>query len=148
MVWKGVNVDVRLITVLPLILLRPLGAKQYQVNSSLLVSFVLIPLSVHMVSPTNPAHGNQTTTIFFFRKKKKPCLCAAEEKFSFWFLLSESSNLTSFYFGVRVHAMCVCLAQRGPSHDTQVKASIEALEERVRTARCPGWSSRAHLTGA
>lgn len=41
-----------------------------------------IPLSVHMVRPTNPAYGYETTETIFFLEKK-PCLCATKRSFLF-----------------------------------------------------------------
>lgn len=99
-----------------------------------------------MVRPTNPAYGYETTETIFL--EKKPCLCAAKRSFLFLiFFVIRKLKFDLFLRRSCARDACVPCA-KGLSRDTRVKASIEALEEHVRTARCPGRGSRAHLTAA
>lgn len=109
--------------------------------------FFFIPLSVHMVRPTNPAYGYETTETIFFLEKKKPCLCAAKRSFLIFFVIRKLKFDLLLRRRSCARDACVPCA-KGLSRDTRVKASIEALEEHMRTARCPGRGSRAHLTAA
>lgn len=81
-----------------------------------------------------------------FRKKAMP-LCCKEELSLFDFFVIRKLKFDLFLRRSCARDACVPCA-KGLSRDTRVKASIEALEEHVRTARCPGRGSRAHLTAA
>lgn len=126
-----------------------MGSKLCQEYSHLQVFFkFFIPLSVHMVRPTNPAYGYETTeTIFFLEKKAMPLCCKEELSLFDFFFVIRKLKFDLFLRRSCARDACVPCA-KGLSRDTRVKASIEALEEHVRTARCPGRGGRVHLTAA